>query len=188
MLPNAFFVFAKQIISWHLIFYFGINTVLAIPKIELANNFLHKGIKLNFQAWIEKIWLIQEFFFVPDGKEDTWLTVWTRCRHTNERKCTKYCQPSNYCHGILGLSPFQRHVWNTCPGHFQLLYILQRGLQIIISWKTARDKLSLKNKIDRNLLVQCNSPFTKFISFVVIKMTLHITQINFHVMCWWKVQ
>ncbi len=36
------------------IFYFGINTVVAVPKIEFANYSFHKGIE---------IWLIDKFLF-----------------------------------------------------------------------------------------------------------------------------
>ncbi len=32
------------------IFYFGIDTGVAITKIEFANNVFHKGIELNFQT------------------------------------------------------------------------------------------------------------------------------------------
>ncbi len=49
---QCIFCVCKPNFYWHLFFHFGIDTVVAIQKIEFANDFFHKGIGLNFQTWI----------------------------------------------------------------------------------------------------------------------------------------
>ncbi len=58
-----FFVFAKQIICWHLhFFYLESGIVLKLQK-KNFRIFFYSGIKLIVQTQIQKIWLIYILFF-----------------------------------------------------------------------------------------------------------------------------
>ncbi len=79
MLCNAIFCVCKaNLLLTPLFLYFGINTNVAIPKIEYANNIFYSRIKLMFQQWIWKIWIIFKFF-VTGESEELWLTTRTCC-------------------------------------------------------------------------------------------------------------
>ncbi len=118
MLCNAFDVFAKQIFHWHQNFNFGINTVVAIPKIMFANNFFHKGIGLNFWMWIWMICLMASFY-VPSAREDMQLTARTCYKHMNE-KMHKIWPTIRFCPRNFQTCPCPKNLSETCPGPFQI--------------------------------------------------------------------
>ncbi len=112
------FVFLKQIFHWHVIFYFGICAVVAIPKIEFVINFFYKGIQLNFWIWIRMIWLNHQFF----GSR------WKR-RHVNDCKDTlqtsewknhKIWLAIQFCPWDFRTCPHPKDISVTYPWHLQL--------------------------------------------------------------------
>ncbi len=119
LICKAFFVFVKQIFSWHInFFHFGISNCFVIAKEEFQKNIKYRGIILIIWTRIWKIWLIHDFF-IPDEGSDTWLTPRTGCGHLTEQILQKYGQPSNSVNVIFGHVPVLR-TYLACLGHFQL--------------------------------------------------------------------
>ncbi len=116
LICNAFFVFVKQILRWHIYFFhFRIYIDFVIPKEEFRKSNVCRGIKLILEMQICKIWLIRVLFFFFFRVLDMWLTQRTCCWHVTEQILQKYGWPSDSIPGILGHVPIP---WK-CPGLIQ---------------------------------------------------------------------
>ncbi len=108
---QCIFIVAKTTFSQHLDFLFSIKIGFVIPKEEFGKETFRRGIKLIFQMWMQKIWLICDFLFQVG--ERTCDSFWGHAVDTWIKTCTKYGQPFDFVHGIVGHVPVPR----TCPGH-----------------------------------------------------------------------